>query len=420
MRDATIAAQRDALVVALAENWRTEMEGAATYRELARMEPDGRRAAVLEKLAEAEERHAERWAGRITELGGAPPAADGHGPVPDVLARARGEGLDAALRRLEAVEDEHIAAYRAQAARFADEPSRAIIEDLVADEASHAERLRGLTGGASSARAGSERSRPSLVRDSAGQVARPAGVGTAASRDARARLDGILSQERWHVTTGKWIGDAIYGVNDGLTSVFGIVSGVAGYSSSGRFVVVAGMAGMLASALSMGASGYLAAKSEREVLEAQVARERREIEESPEEEAEELALFYQLKGFTEEQSREMAGRLAERPDQFLRVMAQEELGLSAEQLPSPARSAVSATLSTAVGALIPVLPFFFLGGVTALVVSAVVSILAHFAVGAAKSLVTLRSWWVSGLEMTVVAVIVAVATYALGLLFALG
>ncbi len=144
------------------------------------------------------------------------------------------------------------------------------------------------------------------------------------------------------------------------------------------------------------------------------------MEEDPEEEAEELALFYQLKGFSEDESKAMARRLAEQPDQFLRVMAQEELGLSTDQLPSPSRAAISATLSTAFGALIPVLPFVFLAGTTALVVSAIVSILAHFAVGAAKSLVTLRSWWVSGLEMTAVAVIVAVATYILGALFALG
>jgi VIT1/CCC1 family predicted Fe2+/Mn2+ transporter/rubrerythrin len=391
--------QKEKLLDALGRNWRTEMEGAATYRELARAERDERCAEVLRKLAEAEERHADRWAGRIAELGGRPPETGDHKPAGDVILTARRQGLDAALRRLEAVEDEHIEAYEAQATELGDEASARIIRDLVADEAAHAESLRGLVGDAL----------PQLV----GGAPRAGAV----SNEARARLEGILRQERWHVTTGKWIGDAIYGVNDGLTAVFGIVAGVAGYSSAGRYVVVAGMAGMLASALSMGASGYLASKSEREVIEAEVARERREVEEDPAEEAEELALFYQLKGFSEQESEAMASRLAERPDQFLRVMAQEELGLSADQLPSPARAAFSATVSTAIGALIPVLPFVFLSGVTALVVSAVVSILAHFAVGAAKSVVTLRSWWLSGLEMTAVAVIVAVATYLLGLLF---
>jgi len=381
------AARARKLVSALEENWRAEMEGAATYRELARRERDDRRAAVLLRLAEAEERHAVRWAGRIVELGGEPPAQASGRPSPAIVAAAVQNGLDDALEWVEAEEERHIEAYEAQAREFDDEPSREIIRDLVRDEASHAASLRAL------------------------------GV---QADDPRARLDRILGQEKWHVSTGKWIGDAIYGVNDGLTAVFGIVAGVAGYSNSNEFIVVAGAAGMLSSALSMGASGYLASKAEREVLEAEVARERREIVESPDEEAEELALFYQLKGFSEEESAAMAGRLAQQPDQFLRVMAQEELGLSPDQLPSPYRAAFSATISTAFGALIPVLPFVLLTGTTALIVSAVVSILAHFAVGVAKSVVTLRSWWVSGLEMTAVAVVVAAATYLIGLFLAVG
>lgn len=404
MHDTTSQIHNQKLIAALEANWQTEMEGAVTYRTLADLESDPRRTAVLHKLAGAEERHAERWAGRIRELGGTPPSDSNHTVPRDVITTARAQGLDAALQRIEAVEEEHIEAYQAQARSLNDAPSARIIEDLVRDEASHAETLRALTA-------------PGMASGSPSRSGRM--VRTHARRDAQARLDGILQQEKWHVTTGKWIGDAIYGVNDGLTAVFGIVSGVAGYSATGNFVVVAGMAGMLASALSMGASGYLASKSEREVIEAEVSRERREVEEDPEEEAEELALFYQLKGFSEEESVAMARRLAEQPEQFLRVMAQEELGLSTDQLPSPNRAAFSATVSTAVGALIPVLPFVFLAGTTALVVSAIVSILAHFAVGAAKSLVTLRSWWISGLEMTAVAVIVAVATYVLGALFAL-
>jgi VIT1/CCC1 family predicted Fe2+/Mn2+ transporter/bacterioferritin (cytochrome b1) len=405
MHNTTRQTHQRKLIEALEANWRTEMEGAATYRTLADLEADPCRTAVLHQLAEAEARHAERWAGRIRELGGSPPSDSTHTPQRVVISTARAQGLDAALQRIEAIEEEHIEAYHAQARSLDDAASVRIIEDLVRDEASHAETLRGLTDFDADATAPSQSIWASRTR---------------ARRDAQVRLDGILQQEKWHVTTGKWIGDAIYGVNDGLTAVFGIVSGVAGYSPTGSFVVVAGMAGMLASALSMGASGYLASKAEREVIEAEVARERQEVEEDPEEEAEELALFYQLKGFSEDESKAMARRLAEQPDQFLRVMAQEELGLSTDQLPSPSRAAFSATLSTAVGALIPMLPFVFFAGTTALIVSAIVSILAHFAVGAAKSLVTLRSWWVSGLEMTAVAVIVAVATYVLGALFALG
>jgi VIT1/CCC1 family predicted Fe2+/Mn2+ transporter len=102
---------------------------------------------------------------------------------------------------------------------------------------------------------------------------------------------------------------------------------------------------------------------------------------------------------------------------MLRTMAQTELGLSDERLPNPWVSAVSATVSTAIGAFIPVVPFFFMTGAKAVVTAAIVSIVAHFVVGAAKSLVTVRSWWSSGLEMTLVGILAGSVTYILGLLF---
>ena len=125
----------------------------------------------------------------------------------------------------------------------------------------------------------------------------------------RKMLDTILGRERWHVRGTGWIGDAIYGVNDGLGAVFGIVSGMAGYTGGSEVVLAAGLAGTLASALSMGAGAYLASKSEREVYESEVTRERRELEDDPEEERTELELFYQLKGFSPEEARTMVGRL---------------------------------------------------------------------------------------------------------------
>ena len=146
-------------------------------------------------------------------------------------------------------------------------------------------------------------------------------------------------------------------MNDGLTAVFGIVAGVAGASTSNDFIVVAGLAGVLSSALSMGASAYLANKAEREVFEAELAREREEIEENPEEEREEMELFYQLKGFTEDEARTMVDRLASQPEQFLRTLAHEELGLSEERL-QPEPGSLRWTVSTALG-IVPVLPFFF-------------------------------------------------------------
>jgi VIT1/CCC1 family predicted Fe2+/Mn2+ transporter len=227
-----------------------------------------------------------------------------------------------------------------------------------------------------------------------------------------------LKRERWHGRGGSWVADAIYGVNDGLGAVFGIVSGVAGATNNQQhYVLISGLAGMLASSLSMGAGAYLAAKSEAEVYEAEIAREKREVEENPEEEIEEMSLFYQLQGFNPEESQRMAERLAEQPDQMVQAMAQHELGLSEHHFPNHWKSAASAAISTAVGAFIPIIPFFFMNGIDAVIASFAVSIVAHFAVGAVKSLITIRSWWASGLEMTMVGVIEAVVTYGLGLAF---
>ncbi len=290
------------------------------------------------------------------------------------------------LNRLEQEENQAEADYDRLMERLSDPDDRRIAEEAKLDERSHAVILRTLAGG----------SLPT----------------------PRSTLDTILRRERWHVRGTGWIGDAIYGVNDGLGAVFGIVSGMAGYTGGSDVVLAAGLAGTLASALSMGAGAYLASKSEREVYESEVSRERAEIEEDPNEELLELELFYQLKGFSADESRSMAERIQKEPKQFLRTLVSEELGLSEENFPNPWRSTLSATVSTAIGGFIPIIPFFFTIGMPAVVASFVVSTLAHFAVGASKALVTTRSWWASGTEMTIVGIIEAAITYGLGRAFA--
>src|SRR6202030_2457096 len=152
-------------------------------------------------------------------------------------------------------------------------------------------------------------------------------------------LDTILKRERWHGRGGSWVADAIYGVNDGLGAVFGIVSGVAGATNNQQhYVLISGLAGRIASSWSMGAGAYLAVKSEAEVYEAEIAREKEEVEENPEEEIEEMSLFYQLQGFNPEEAQRMAEKLGENPDQLVQAMAQSELGLSEHRFPSPWKS----------------------------------------------------------------------------------
>src|SRR5579864_4844856 len=376
--------ERD-IIDALQKNWRAEVQSARMYRELAQAEKDPKRRAVLTRMAEAEDRHGARWAKKLREHGVEPAIADGWRERLDRWWN-RQAGTEVAIRRMEAAEDRDNARYTAQQKRALgeDQEAQQILQEIAREEKAHGKALQAMV--------------PTLG---------PQGV-----------LDAILKRERWHGRGGSWVADAIYGVNDGLGAVFGIVSGVAGATNNQQhFVLISGLAGMLASALSMGAGAYLAVKSEREVYEAEISREREEVEENPEEEQEEMALFYQLQGFGEEESKRMAVRIAENPEQMVQMMAQQELGLSERHFPNPWKSSLSAATSTAVGAFIPIIPFFFMGGFAAVVVAFAVSIVAHFVVGAAKSLITSRSWWASGFEMTLVGVIEAVVTYSLGLAF---
>jgi vacuolar iron transporter family protein len=364
--------------------WRREVEAAATYRHLADRESDPRRKDILTRLAQQEEIHAARWSERIA-------LTKGQAPNPHEVERGlswfqRISDPNVVLHRLEQEENKAEEEYDQLMSKLSDPADRRIAEEAMHEERDHAVILRALAGGA--------------------------------APTPRSALDRILGRERWHQRGTGWIGDAIYGVNDGLGAVFGIVSGMAGYTGGSEVVLAAGLAGTLASALSMGAGAYLSSKSQREVYESEVARERLEIEEDPHEELLELELFYQLKGFSVEEARALAERLQKEPAQFLRTLVHEELGLNEDTFPNPWRSTISASLSTALGGFIPIIPFFFTVGMPAVVASFVISTLAHFAVGAAKSLVTTRSWWSSGAEMTMVGVLEAAVTYGLGRAFA--
>jgi vacuolar iron transporter family protein len=137
----------------------------------------------------------------------------------------------------------------------------------------------------------------------------------------------------------------------------------------------------------------------------------------PEEEEEELALFYQLKGVPADEAKILAGRLIAQPDSALKTLGSEELGISEQSYPNPWISALSATLSTAAGAFIPIIPFFFISGYSAIIFSFAISTLSHFLIGAAKTVVTGLSPWRSGIEMTVIGLGEAFITYFLGLYF---
>jgi len=372
----------DRYIEELRRAWRDERSAVLTYTAAAEKEKDARRRHIFLRMAAEEEKHAARWEQKLRELGAEP------GIYMETAAETK------ARRELIARPAQDVVAAMAAAEGNAD----GLYDTLGELAPSDADR-------ADFARAGrEERAHDRVLKDMAARAAHP-----------RSALDAILGRER-HASGGGWIGQAIYGINDGLGAAFGVVSGVAGATNvNGSFVLLSGFASMVASALSMGSGAYLSTKAEKEVHEAELAREGSEIREHPEEEKEELSLFYQLKGFTPEEANAMASRMAENPEEMLRTLAHEELGLSEKAFANPWKSAFSATASTAIGAAVPVLPYLFATGITALVISFVVSTAAHFAVGAAKVLMTGRSWWKSGLEMMVIGLGEAAVTYGIGL-----
>jgi VIT1/CCC1 family predicted Fe2+/Mn2+ transporter/rubrerythrin len=399
MASATLSpAKLKKVLECLEGNWQAEMEGYSTYKALADRDTEPVRAQVLRHLALAELEHAELWAERIKDLGGPEPVYKGNpGGEADSLANRAG-GIRMALRRLEIEESRHIANYGEQLKALGDEGSNAILDHVIEDEKDHYRELG------------------SLLR---GHYTAPAG---APKIEAQAVLNELLAKRnQGRKQPGAWIGDAIYGVNDGLGAIFGIVSGVSGATAGdSKYVLLAGLSGMIASALSMGSGAYLAAKSEQEIYHAELSREREAIAMNGPEARELLSLYYQVKGLPEADALHMVSHIASDPEHLLRALASERLGTSEEALSNPLVSASSGALSTAVGAIIPVIPFFFLSGVEAVIAAAVVSLAAHFAVGAAKSLITVRSWWSSGLEMTVVGAVEGAVTYGIGILLGKG
>jgi len=384
------------LLAALEKNWQAEKAGFHTYQALASRERDPVRKEKLHHLAEAEQHHAQLWAQRIVELGGPEPkyAGNPRGEA-DSLANRIG-GPDMALRRLELDESRDIAKYGRQLKEFGDPRSLEILHQVIEDEREHYRTLRDLirTGGP----------HPRRVRQ-----LKPG--------EARQLLDELIEKrdQGQHRSAG-WIGDAIYGINDGLGAIFGIVSGVSGATlGNSKFVLLAGLAGMIASALSMGSGAYLAAKSEREIYEAELEREREALTLNESEARELLSLYYQVKGLPSADADRFVDHLAKDKEQFVRTLAAERLNSTEEGLRNPMVAATSGAISTAVGAFIPIVPFFFMSGYPAVITAAIVSLIAHFAVGAAKSLITVRSWWSSGMEMTLVGAVEGVVTYFIGI-----
>ncbi|SNS71738.1 Predicted Fe2+/Mn2+ transporter, VIT1/CCC1 family [Granulicella rosea] len=376
----------------LESNWQIEMEDHATYRALAMAELDSRRRNVMRGLAAAEKHHADLWAGEIAAL---------HGPLPvyhgnangwfDVLAALPG-GIDVELHRLRIHERSEIERYSKQSSTVTELGCQNVLREVLADENDHYKTLSSLI-----------RARPPLPLLDGSQ--------------ARIALEALLAARKKRAPEAAgWLNDAIYAAHDGLGSIFGIVSGVAGATlGKSHYVLIAGLAGMVGSALSTGTGAYLTARSEREIYEAGIARERRAVDYDESESLEVLALSLQVRGLPEDVAERLSHLLAEDKEVFVKALARTRGSISEENLSNPWVAALTGFAATAIGAFVPIVPFFLMSGFSAIASAAIVSLSAHFAVGATRSLMTVRPWWRSGLELTAFGAVEGIITFSIGI-----
>jgi vacuolar iron transporter family protein len=362
------------------ENLKLERDAIVLYDELAKIEKDPRRAKAFETIAGNERRHADVWADKLRALGAdVPEPGRPRMRVRTILLMARAFGTHAVRDMVQALEGDEEALYTAQ--------SSPEVEAIAADEREHAaiwDRL-------------SDR-----------------GVGSGAPAQ---RPSDIAKGERWHrVGRSGTLRAVIFGVSDGLVSNLALVMGVAGASQGeGSFVLLAGIAGLLAGAFSMAAGEYISMQSQRELFERQIALEKAELEMMPEEEQAELAQVYRAKGFTEGEAEAIAARMFADPDHALDTLVREELGLDPDELGSPWGAAGGSFVAFAVGALIPVIPYLLGAGSPAFLAAIGLSIGALFAVGAGVSLLTGRGLLFSGARQVLIGAAAAVVTYLVGL-----
>jgi len=356
------------------QNLVDERDGAALYEGLAKYEKDPARAASFRELAEAERRHAEIWARKLEREGVA---------LPSELPSSRVRALVWLARRL---------------------GTAAVVPMVLETEAGDAEKYD-QQGGEAVAIADEERAHKQVL------------TGMAPGPDSARGL--IASRERWHRGGGRAgsVRAAIFGMNDGLVSNLSLILGVAGAGVEPHTVVVTGLAGLLAGAFSMAAGEYTSVASQRDLLTRQVALERREIEEAPEEEAAELALIFKQKGLSTEQASRTAAEILKHPESALDTLVREELGLDPEDLGSPWGAAWSSFVMFAVGALLPLLPYLLLHGPWVAAASAGLAAVVLAGVGALMGFLSGTSLLRSAARMVGLAGLAAGVTHLVGRLF---
>lgn len=356
----------------ISQAYADERASTILYETMAAVEKDPRIAEVYRRIARTELRHAKKWEAKAKEAGFALPEYKPSWRTRTLVWLAKRFGPAMILPAIQGMEKTGSAAYAQMQGAMG----------MGAEEKSHSRLLNLVTG---SVRGGVE--------------------------------GGVLMQleGRHRFTGGNALRAAVLGANDGLVSNLSLVMGVAGATLAGNSVLIAGIAGLLAGSISMALGEWLSVQSSRELYAHQIETEKSEIENAPEEEAEELALIYESRGITPESARSLARQILSNKDSALDTLAREELGIDPGELGGSAwEAAITSFILFALGAIIPVGPFIFTSGMTAVYISIALSALGLFGLGAAITLFTGRSVILSGLRMVLFGLIAAAITFGIG------
>jgi vacuolar iron transporter family protein len=384
-------------------NLNLERDSIALYEGLASVEKDRGRATAFRHVAATERQHAEVWAERLRAAGtDVPPPGRPRWRVRAVVLLARLFGTRAVWELARSLEDAEARAYMGQ-----DGPEAAAILE---DERDHARMWQELREGSPPGPAALPATAPIAATTSGGAASAVAAEAGARPEEPSRGLEGV-----WHRAgqTGT-LRAGVFGINDGLVSNLALVMGVAGASVQNDIIVLAGVAGLLAGAFSMGAGEYISVRSQRELFERRIELEREQLRVMPDIVEEQLATIYRAKGLPREEAMTVANRLMADPRHALDTKIREDLGIDPDELGSPWGAAISSFIAFSVGAIIPLAPFLATSGLAAGITSIALSLSALFLVGALVSLITGRGALYSGLRQAAIGGGAAIVTYVVG------
>ncbi len=346
-------------------NYVDELTAEWVYNELARIDGDKDRAKLLGELAEYERRHAVTWMEVMQRLGHPLPPTKHMRNMRMLVALAKVFGPGAVLPLLHKGEVEGIAKYLKQREKWQDPIAQQAFVKVLPDEVSH-------------------------------------------------EVD-LFSEMQKESAGGGTLRSMILGANDGFGSILALVAGVAGAVTDNKTVLIAGVAGLVAGAVSMAASNYISIKAEQEVRKTRIRLESQAIEVAPEAKRAQLKRAYQSKGLTEQEAEAVANRLSERPDELLKAVVAEQHGVADTEFEKPSRLAMYTGLAFMLAGLVPVIPFLLLPPLLGIIASVVLTCIALFFAGMIRALSTLKPFAKSGIEMVLIGLGASVVTYLVGM-----